>query len=72
MTMTQIAYASLQKSQLRGIINEMVRQGPQHEKNIENILDILYIACENEFTEDGPATLKAYLTERFNTVLNKH
>lgn len=72
MTMTAVAYASLQKSQLHGIMNEMVRQGPQHEQNIENILDILYIACENEFTEEGSASLKAYLTERFNSVLNKH
>ena len=59
-------------TKLRTIIKDMVKQGPTHEKNIEIILDVLYTACENEFTEDNAPTLKAYLQERLTAVLNKH
>lgn len=72
MTITLTAYKSLQVSQLRSIIEEMTCQGPTHEKNIEKIIDILYTSCEDQFTEEGPSSLKAYLQERFTTVLNKH
>lgn len=68
---THAAYVSLRKSELTHIIKELIKQGPQHEKNIEMIFDILYKACENEFTENGPASIKEYLQERLTTVLNK-
>ena len=59
-------------TKLRTIVKDMVKQGPTHEKNIEMILDILYTACQNEFTEDNTIILKAYLHARLTTVLNKH
>ncbi len=48
------------------IVRKAVRQGPQHAKNINVLYWIIRDACEQEFTEDSPRTLDAFLKDLFD------
>ena len=48
------------------IVRRMVVQSHMHNNNIESMFKEIHNACQEEFTEDSPNSLKAYLQERFS------
>lgn len=56
---------------VKRIIQQEVRQGPEHQENITNLYRMIRMAAEREFYEDNVATQNSYLTEWFENSLRK-
>jgi hypothetical protein len=59
----------LKKWLLRRLIWGQIQQGPRHGQEITDLYRTIFEASRHEFNEDNPATLQAYLTERFDAAL---
>ena len=61
----------LQIKILKWIATKIVIQSCQHKKNIIMYYKILGDAARKEFTEDNKITLDSFLSDCFNTSINK-
>ena len=54
---------------LKRICRKLVIQGPTHKGNIVKYFKIMMCAASNEFTEDSPLSLNAFMKECFEESL---
>jgi len=50
---------------IKRVIAREVIQGHNHCINIENLYEMIRVACEKEFNEDNAMTMDEFLRERF-------
>lgn len=54
---------------IKRVIAREVIQGFDHDKRIENLYEMIRLACEKQFNEDNAPTMDSFLRERFETTI---
>lgn len=60
---------NISKQKLQNLITPLLKQGPEHKKNLVEIFETVRKVLTLEFTEDSDTTLDAFMYECFNDVV---